>query len=308
MNGREHRCSISPRRRLGSSRPRTVELGSGLSYPTASVCPRRFSGALWAGKVPVLLNPLLKPNELDFILREAAVDTVVVVGQTQPLVAGKVTTSILADDLIRPRNDPTPNLISAKLTEAAVLLYTSGTTGRPKGVPLSHDNLLSSARSLTSHLGLRTDDVFLGVLPLFHVFGLTGTMILPLLLGAEVTYARFTPERVALLVRQRHVTIFAGVPTMYRLLIRSRFPPEALRGLRLAVSGGDALPSGVRDEYREYFGQELLDGYGLTKTAAAVSLNTTEQNRPGTVGRPMPGVRGPHPGRRRGFTKTGGSR
>jgi long-chain acyl-CoA synthetase len=130
----------------------------------------------------------------------------------------------------------------------------------------------------------------LAVLPLFHAFGLTGELIGPLLVGAEVIYSRFAPDRAAAQMAEWGVSVFIAVPSMYRLLVRRKVPAGPLRQLRLAISGGDALPSSVRDSYCERFDRPLLEGYGLTETSPVVSVNTPEENCPGTVGRVLPGV------------------
>jgi long-chain acyl-CoA synthetase len=265
----------------------------GVLLPNCALYPPAVLGAVWAGKVPVLLNPQLKPAELDFIFRETGIDSVVVSGPAASLLAGLPVRGMEAGDLLSPRAGPLPDPVPAGLGETAVLLYTSGTTGRPKGVPLTHGNLLSNARTLGTLLSPgqdNPDEVFLGVLPLFHAFGLTVTMLVPLLLGCEVTYSSFAPRRTVALLGERRVTVFSGVPSMYALLVRSKAPAEPMRGLRFAVCGGDALPARVREAYRDRFGRDLLEGYGLTETSAVVAVNMPDRNRPGTVGRPLPGV------------------
>src|SRR5260370_23587393 len=139
------------------------------------------------------------------------------------------------------------------------MLYASGTSGKPKGVPLSHNNLLGNARAWIARAGLGSNDVFLGVLPMFHVFGLLGTMVTPLLLGAEATYlTRFSPERVAAALAERKVTVFVAVPGMFGLLVRSKISDDALQSLALPVCGGEALPSSYREAYRQRFARDLL--------------------------------------------------
>jgi len=262
----------------------------GIVLPNCALYPAAVVGAIWAGKVPVPLNPLLKPQELDFIFKEAAIDTVVADTLT-PAISGLDVSFMQARDLVGTDTlselPPTP----AALADTAVLLYTSGTTGRPKGVPLTHENLLSNAQGVISRLCQHGDDVILGVLPLFHAFGLMETALVPLLLGAEATYARFTPQRIATLITQRKATVFLGVPSMFRLLVRGKDGTAALKSLRLAVSGGDALPATLRDAYRQRFSKELLEGYGLTETSPVISTNTPEESKPGTVGRALPGVK-----------------
>jgi long-chain acyl-CoA synthetase len=263
----------------------------GIVLPNCALYPVAVLGAIWAGKVPVPLNPLLKLQELDFIFKEAAIDTVVVAKLTESAIAGLGVKCVHASDLVKSREAAELSPAPVGPNDTAVLLYTSGTTGRPKGVPLTHKNLLSNARGVINRLGQRPDDALVAVLPLFHAFGLMGTAVVPLLLAAEVTYTRFSPQRIAALIAQRKANVFLGVPSMFRLLVRSKSGDDSLRRLRLAISGGDALPSSTRDAYRERFGHELLEGYGLTETSPIISVNTPEENKPGTVGRVLPEVK-----------------
>ncbi|HEX5269915.1 MAG TPA: AMP-binding protein [Gemmataceae bacterium] len=264
----------------------------GLLLPNLSGYPAALLGVLWAGKVAVPLNPMLKPNELAFLFQDAAIDTVVVADPTASLVAGLNVRQIPIRELLsfdRPAPaDPAP----ADADAEAVMLFTSGTSGKPKGVPLTHANLLSNAQTLIDRAGLTEREVFLGVMPIFHAFGLTGSMLTSLLLGAEATYQpRFHPERSAAAVAERGVTVFIGVPAMFGLLARGRGYDEGLRNLRLPVSGGEALPSAYREGYRQRFGRDVLEGYGLTETSPVLAVNVPGENKPGTVGRPLPGVR-----------------
>jgi long-chain acyl-CoA synthetase len=263
----------------------------GILLPNCAWYPAAVFGAVWAGKIPVPLNPLLTPQELEFIFKEAAIDTVLVAKPTEPAVAGLDVKCVHVSDLVWSRDSSVLPLASAAPDDPAVLLYTSGTTGRPKGVPLTHKNLLSNARGVIDRLGERADDALVGVLPLFHAFGLMGTAIVPLLLGAEITYTRFSPQRIAAVIAQRKANIFLGVPSMFRLLNRSKKIEEALGSLRLAISGGDALPSSTREAYSQSFGRELLEGYGLTETSPVISVNAPEEKRAGTVGRVLPDVK-----------------
>jgi long-chain acyl-CoA synthetase len=264
----------------------------GFLLPGCALYPPLVIGAIAAGKVPVLLNPMLKGPELDFILRDAGIDTVVVTGATHAAAAGVGTATPAAAELVRGTDLAPPAPSSSTASESVtVLLYTSGTTGRPKGVPLTHENLLTNALAVIATLGARPDDVFLALLPPFHAFGLTASVLVPLLVGAEVTFTRPTPAAVFAAMAARGVTNLVAVPAVYRVLARATPPPGALRRLRIAVSGGDALPGPVRGAFRQKFGVELLEGYGLTETSPVVCVNTPEDNRPGTVGRPLPGVR-----------------
>lgn len=263
----------------------------GLFLPGCALYPSLVIGAVAAGKVPVLLNPMLKGPELDFILRDAGIDTVVVTGATRTGAAGAGVMTPAADELVRGTGTapfvPSPSTASESV---AVLLYTSGTTGRPKGVPLTHENLLTNALAVIGSLGATPDDTFLALLPPFHAFGLTASMLVPLLLGAEVTFTRPTPAAVFAAMATRGVTNLVAVPAVFRVLTRANPPPGALRRLRIAVSGGDALPDPVRGAFRQKFGVDLLEGYGLTETSPVVSFNRLDDYRIGTVGKAIPGV------------------
>jgi len=263
----------------------------GILLPNCAAYPAALVGALWAGKSAVPLNPMLKPAELDFLVQDAGIDTIVVAEATATLVAGLAVQAVPMADLLG-FTGPAPSApVEADPDGTAVMLYTSGTSGKPKGVPLTHTNLLSNSRALIDRAGLSSDEVFLGVLPMFHAFGLTGSLVLPLLLGAEVSYQpRFHPDRSAAVIKERAVSVFIAVPSMFGLLARSRGHDEGLRGVRLPVSGGEALPPAYRDGYRQRFGRDLLEGYGLTETSPTLALNLPDANRPGTVGRPLPGV------------------
>jgi long-chain acyl-CoA synthetase len=264
----------------------------GLLLPNCAAYPAALFGAVWAGKQPVALNPMLKPAELDFILRDAGIRTLVLVEATRPAAAGLDVKALDLAQLFQP-GGPVGTAEPAAVNDAdtAVMLYTSGTSGRPKGVPLSHGNLLSNAGALIDRFGVTASDVFLAVLPMFHSFGLTGMMLTPLLSGAETTFLpRFTPERAVSAMTERKVTVFMAVPGMHGLLARAKSGDESVRRLRLAVSGGEALPPSIREAFGRRFGLTLLEGYGLTETSPAIALNTPTENRAGTVGRVLPGV------------------
>ncbi len=177
----------------------------------------------------------------------------------------------------------------ARGEDTAVLMYTSGTTGRPKGVPLSHANLLASATAVK--LAWRWDPVdrLLLTLPLFHVHGLGVGLIGSLCAGAGVVLReRFDAADVAERAR-RDATLFFGVPAMYQRLVRAGHI-GALRGLRLLVSGSAPLPAALADAIAQATGQIPLERYGMTETVMLTGNPYDGERRPGTVGLPFPGV------------------
>ena len=174
-----------------------------------------------------------------------------------------------------------------------MLIYTSGTTGQPKGAVLSHRNLLANARSCRELIGVSSDDTFLAVLPLFHSFGATVCMILPLLAGAEIVLqTAFAPLPVLETLEKHQVTIFAGVPAMFAVLTKCRTSREYdLRSLRACVSGGAPLPLQVLSGFQERYGAVLVEGYGPTEGSPVVSANPPNGvQKPGSVGPPILGV------------------
>jgi long-chain acyl-CoA synthetase len=178
--------------------------------------------------------------------------------------------------------------------DTAVILYTSGTTGRPKGAELTHFNLLYNAqfggdKLIPSNPG----DVALAVLPLFHIFGLTNILNTFIGRGAAVTLVpRFDPVKVLEVMQRDKVTHFAGVPTMYFGLLHA---PERknydLSSLRICISGGAANPVEVIHAFEKEFNVPILEGYGLSETSPTASFNIMEKPRkPGSIGIPVWGV------------------
>ena len=166
--------------------------------------------------------------------------------------------------------------------DTAVILYTSGTTGQPRGAELTHANLLSNARVTAELFGFGSDDSVLGALPLAHAFGQTCTLNAPLLAGARLVLAdRFEPRD--------GVTVLVGVPSMYARLLAQGAP--SMPALRLCVSGGAPLAPELLDACEAALGTRLLEGYGLTETSPVTAFNRpSDPRRPGSIGTPVTGV------------------
>ncbi|MDK2846639.1 MAG: long-chain acyl-CoA synthetase [Synergistales bacterium] len=178
--------------------------------------------------------------------------------------------------------------------DTAVIFYTSGTTGAPKGVPISHANLLENIEASTGHLtDLREDDIFLNALPNFHALGFNVSGLLPLVGGfPQVLLPSFMPAENALhAIHSAGVTVIVAVPTMVNLLLgtvtRGATPPSTLR---MIISGGDKLPAKIDARAEKMLGLGVLEGYGLTETSPVVSVNPNYASRkPGTAGTILPG-------------------
>ncbi|OYW31660.1 MAG: dicarboxylate--CoA ligase PimA, partial [Azorhizobium sp. 12-66-6] len=196
--------------------------------------------------------------------------------------------------LIEGAGRPKPVVIDAE-RDIAVLQYTGGTTGVPKGAMLTHANLTANAAQVITHVGcLRPEDErVLGVLPLFHVFAMTNVMNIPISLGAEIILVpRFNlPDLLATIAREKP-TIFPGVPTIYTAINNaSGVTKDGLASLRLCISGGAPLPAEVRHTFEALSGCKLVEGYGLSETSPVLTANPPLGIiKDGSVGTAVPGT------------------
>jgi long-chain acyl-CoA synthetase len=259
-----------------------------------------YYGALRAGAVVVPMNPLLKSREISYYLSDPEVKVIFAWDACHDeVVAG-------AEGLGTAVVSVTPGAFEQGLAEwegwaevadrtdddTAVILYTSGTTGRPKGAELTHANLARNAEVAGGLFGLTADDVVIGALPLFHSFGQTCSLNAVLGVGASVVLiARFSPDAVLGAVAEHHATMFMGVPTMYSAMLHHPGRDQVdTSSLRRCVSGGSALPVEVLNGFEKAFGCVLLEGYGLSETSPVASFNRADNRKAGTIGLPIDGV------------------
>src|SRR3954465_5884706 len=282
---------------------RGVEPGDrvGMVLPNVVSFPVLFYGAQLAGAAVVPMNPLLKAREVEYYLRDSGARVVLAaeaVAEPAREAAATVGIEAVAVDPALPREamaaQPAAGAVERGDDDAAVILYTSGTTGQPKGAELTHAGLNSNARTTQETLMEGTaDDVLVGCLPLFHVFGLTCSLNAGVLAGATLTLIpRFDGTKALSVVERDKVTIFEGVPTMFSAMLHS---PDAgttdVSSLRLCVSGGSAMPVEVMRSFEETFGCIVLEGYGLSETSPVASFNHPHAERkPGSIGTPIRGV------------------
>src|SRR6185436_8403498 len=155
----------------------------------------------------------------------------------------------------------------------ALYLYTSGTTGRPKGVILTHQNLLHNVNSCGQAGEFDQRDVFLCLLPFFHTYAITGTILLPLLNGCSMVLVdRFHPHKVLKLIEEHRISVFLAIPSMYRVLAHTEGEFK-LSSVRFPISGGEPLPVVVAEAFEKRFGVPIYEGYGQTEAAPVISLN-----------------------------------
>jgi len=265
----------------------------GVLLPACAGYVASFYGALLAGKTVVPINFLLSDAEVAHVIADSAIDTVVTIPQLAGRLAG---TPLKVIDLMQlPPTPPaaiTPRFPSPHANDTAVLIYTSGTSGRPKGVMLTYGNLQSDVDACIEAAALKQQHTFLGVIPLFHAFGMTATMLAPVQLGAPVVYlARFSAPAALEKIRRHKASLLFGVPSMFAAMARmDDGSPEDFAQFHAIISGGEPLPAAVRQAFLRRFGVEVYEGYGMSETSPVVAMNTPQAHRAGSVGRPLPGV------------------
>jgi long-chain acyl-CoA synthetase len=266
----------------------------GVMLPNVPEFAAVYYGVLRAGCVVVPMNPLLKRREVAYYVDDSGarllfvwpeadtvdgVDTVVVDGSFLDLLAA---------------TPPVSEVVERAGDDTAVILYTSGTTGQPKGAELTHANLITNA-DVTSVdlLALGPDDVIFGGLPLFHSFGQTCTLNTAIAAGTTLTLLpRFDPAQALALISAHRATVFAGVPTMYSAMLNVPASDSVdTSALRVCVSGGAAMPVEVLRRFEDAFHCIVLEGYGLSETSPVASFNHPGRERkPGSIGTPIRGV------------------
>jgi long-chain acyl-CoA synthetase len=294
-----------------------------LSCPNLPYFPIVYYGILKAGATVVPLNILLTEREIAYHLADSAARAYFCFEGTQELPmaqAGRAAFEstetcehfvLLTADPNATSPDPAAETLaefthrqpvtftSAPTAETgtAVILYTSGTTGQPKGAELTHSNMVHNALLANRLFGLHPHDVHLLVLPLFHSFGQTVQMNAGFASAATVVLLpRFEAARALELMQEEGVTFFAGVPTMYHALLNceqnGRWDIKEIAGrMRIAVSGGAALPADLMRRFEERFEVPILEGYGLSETSPIATFNRVDRpRRPGSIGLPAWGV------------------
>ena len=271
-----------------------------VSLPNIPQMPIIYYGILWAGGVVVPMNPLYKGREFAYVLQDAdakaffAWDGVGEEASKGAADAGVEYVSVSATEFVPELMTHEPGAFADRDdSDTAIVLYTSGTTGSPKGAELTHANMQRNAEISVGLVDTKPGDVVFGGLPLFHSFGQTVGMNASVLAGATMTLIpRFEPTKALEILQRDKVTIMLGVPTMYVALLQH--PDKAdydLSSLRVCASGGASLPVEVLRGFEQAFGAVILEGYGLSETSPVASFNHADRERkPGSIGQPVDGV------------------
>jgi long-chain acyl-CoA synthetase len=297
---REARVIAAGFRALGIAPGQTIAV----LIPNVPEFTTTYFGILYAGCTVVPLNVLLSAPEVTYHLEDSEAKLLIAhpffleSARAGASAAGipVIWTNGEGDDTLEAMaaHPPISELHPTLPTDTAVVLYTSGTTGKPKGAELTHSNLFLNCSVVVPRLmPVDPDGVMLATLPLFHSFGQTAVQNASIAVGATITMLpRFTPEDALQIMERDRVTIFAGVPTMYFALLHHEFEREYdLSALEHCMSGGAPMPVEVMKAFEEKYPVEILEGYGLSETSPVASFNMFGRPRkPGSIGYPVWGT------------------
>ena len=282
------------------------------------------------GKVPVNLNYTLNPQSMEAALRKAAIDKVITSEKFltklegrgfsfKELLDGKAIYAEQVGSVIS-KTDKIKTLLSvlllptsllkaiyftpATLDDTATILFSSGSEGEPKGIELSHKNILANIKQISDLINFRKSDAILNSLPIFHSFGLTVTTLMPLCEGLKMISVPDPTDGAAIgkMAAQHHATLIFGTSTFFRLYARNKkLHPLMFQSVRLIIAGAEKLKPEVKEAFKLKFGHEIYEGYGATETAPVAAVNTPNIldpetlkeltfNRIGSVGLPLPGT------------------
>lgn len=278
----------------------------GVYLPNLPQFPVAFHGTLRAGGVVVPMNPQYKAREIGHLLADSGAKAVVTLSDLVPFVeevkddtdvetvvsvGGEAEGAIPFGEFLAEEG---LDVVERADDDDAVQPYTSGTTGQPKGVQLTHRNLATNAEASVAVIpdGIRADDTMLGVLPLFHIYGMTVTMNATLFAGGAY-YPRpsWDAGEATSLIEEEELTLMHGVPAMYNDVINQPDAEEFdLSSLRLAGVGGAGIPIEVLRRFEELYDVTVCEGYGLTETSPVTHFNSPHDRRIGSIGKTLPGI------------------
>jgi long-chain acyl-CoA synthetase len=279
----------------------------GLYLPNLPQFVTAFQGTLRAGGVVVPMNPQYKSREISHLLADSDARVVIALADLVPRVEEAMDETNVTEIVgvgADGEGSETPfeafladeelPVVDREDDDVAVQPYTSGTTGQPKGVLLTHENIAWDAKASAALMedGVRSSDKFLGVLPLFHIYGMTVTMVAVLFEGGGYyPLPAWDAQEAMSLIESEGLTVMHGVPAMFNdMLGQPNADAFDLSTLRFVNSGGDSLPAEVMRRFEEVFGVDLYEGYGLTETSPVTHANSPGHRRPRSIGQPLEGL------------------
>ncbi|MGW5112748.1 long-chain-fatty-acid--CoA ligase [Nocardia sp. NPDC004123] len=270
-----------------------------LVAPTVPEFVIAYLGAHLIGAVAIPVNTMATAPEIGYVLDDSGARYAIAwhlarTAAEQAAAERGIPVQVLEPGAHASPAQPTAEPVRREPDDTAILLYTSGTTGKPKGVELTVANLIETARIFIDQLRLTPEERFGTGLPLFHVFGQAVCLITTLHAGSSFSMVSpFVPGAMIEMIRDHRLTVVAGVPTMWNAMLHSAgdYGPEDFASLRLACSGGASLPAEVIRSFTERFGCTILEGYGLTESSGAATYNPLDrEQRAGSVGTALPGT------------------
>jgi long-chain acyl-CoA synthetase len=273
----------------------------GIMLPNVPYFPVCYYGTIRAGGIVVPMNVLLKAREVAFYLSDSGAKLLFAWegfaddAEKGAADAGAECVIVKSGEFEQMVGaaDPITDVVDVDDSDTAVILYTSGTTGTPKGAELSHSNLIRNAEVSVGLFELGSEAIALGALPLFHTFGQTCGMNAMIKGGATLSLIpRFDPGKALEIIQRDRVNVFQGVPTMFGAMLHHESADEFdTSTLRVCASGGSAMPVELMRGFEEKFGCKVLEGYGLSETSPVASFNHPDRERkPGSIGTPVEGV------------------
>jgi long-chain acyl-CoA synthetase len=276
-----------------------------------------YFGALKAGAAVTAISPLHREREVEYQLADSGAETIVTLGSLYPIVekirektqvkhvivtgliestsSPKILNALIFDQLLENSPKTAPKVKVNPHEDLATLQYTGGTTGTAKGAMLTHSNLLSNALAFAKWIqGTEVKETFLTSLPLFHIYGMTTSMTVPISLAAKMVFMpKFESTKVLETIQKHRVTVFCGVPTMYSVLLAN---PELgkydLTSIRVCISGASSLPPQVQKRFMEVTSGFLAEGYGLTEASPVTHCTPVDRSmktiKVGSIGLPLP--------------------
>lgn len=268
-----------------------------------------YYAILRIGGVVVPANVLLRERELHYLMDDCEANAIIAPSVSSPDVVAAAEAldsrpqvifwgdnapdGFLRLERLIEEHGPTDSFAFVMPDDTAAIMYTAGTTGRPKGAVLTHYNLLGNTRACVKLINLKPRDRLIGLIPFFHAFGQTAVMNTALAAGASVVLVpRFDPEETMRAVKDYLVTVFVAVPTVYSILLsHSKVDSFDFSSVRYCISGGSALKPELLWDFQKRFSLTILEGYGLAEATAVATFNHLRQEpRPGSIGTPIEGV------------------